>query len=291
MRLVQTSAKKTISSRPNRRSARDASISSADGKERGQRDKDSDATSSESTSEDSDDSPKAQHDKILRKLSQEATSLCDSAGKSAQYVVRFFVSRAMTAPKSGDQPHRHLLDIFCEDLIAVLGQPEWPAAELLLRALLVHMVEIAEKPRFNAPAKNMALELLGLMGSAISDMVASTRQAARSLESDESDFSGYLRQLLDEYMDGALDSNELLGWQGPYRAVIEHLQSSGTDDAQSRTAQVYYLAQWAKAVAGGGLEANSKTDKLALSLRRALLRSEWVASEYVLFLWASIPPC
>lgn len=276
LRLVQTSASRTILRGEPKPNVAHAVASGETDDEDGQISDDA-----EDSDEESDDRPRSHSNNNLRRLSREANVLSDSAGKSAQYVIRFFVSRAMTAPKTGDQPYRHLLDIFSEDLIAVLGQPEWPAAELLLRALLVHMLEIAEKPKFNAPAKNMALELLGLMGSAISDLVANTRQAAKSLESDESEFSGYLRQLLDEYMDGAMDNNELLGWQGPYRAVVEHLQPTGSDEAQSRDAQAYYLTQWAKAVVGGHLEAGKRTENLAVNLRRSLSTSEWVASEYV----------
>ena len=272
LRLVQTSAQRTTSKgiKPQN------SVSSTSDREGGSEAGDDDGQSS---SEETEVGARSGNDTAVRQLSKIANSLSDSAGKSAQYVVRFFVSRAMTAPKSGDQPHRHLLDIFCEDLIAVLGQPEWPAAELLLRALLVHMVEIAEKPKFNAPAKNMALELLGLMGSAISNLVDSTRKAARSLENDESEFSGYLKQLLDDYMDGALESDELLGWQGPYRAVVEYLQPNDVDDPQLKSAQAYYLTQWAKAVASANLQAGPGAEAVAVQLHRSISASDWITSE------------
>ncbi|KAF2395942.1 WD40 repeat-like protein, partial [Trichodelitschia bisporula] len=45
--------------------------------------------------------------------------------------------RALASTKSDDQPYHSLLDIFIEDLINVLGSPDWPAAELLLRAEFV----------------------------------------------------------------------------------------------------------------------------------------------------------
>ena len=273
LRLVQTSALASPTKRT--KEARSFPLSDMDSEQEA----DDNRQDSSVDGSEPENSPQSSYSNALRRLSRSANSLSDSAGKSAQYVVRFFVSRAMTAPKSGDQPHRHLLDIFCEDMIAILGQPEWPAAELLLRALLVHLVEIAEKPKFNAPAKNMALELLGLMGSAISDLVASTQQAARSLDNDESDFSGSLRQMLDEYMDGALDSDELLGWQGPYRAVVEHLQPNDKEDSQLKSAQAYYLTQWGKAVANGNLQAGAKAEKLAVQLRRSLSTSQWIASE------------
>ena len=270
LRLVQTSASRATSKNGK---SQDHALTTPDGETDGR------GSDAHSSSEESETGGRSSKDRAIQQLSKTVNSLSDQAGKSAQYVVRFFVSRAMTAPKTGDQPHRHLLDMFCEDLIAVLGQPEWPAAELLLRALLIHTVEIIEKPKFNAPAKNMALELLGLMGSAISDLVDSARKAAKSLENDESEFSGYLRQLLDDYLNGALESDEMLGWEGPYRAVVESLQPHDVEDSQLASAQIYYLTQWAKAVASGSLKAGPKAENMATQLRRSLLASSWITLE------------
>ena len=281
MRLVQTSGTQSavvikkgrakpplITNRDGQSISEDESINAMDTP--------SDASTSDTESKDSTESPSK---KAVQRLGKDANLLNDSAAKNAQYVVRFFVHRAMTASKTGDQPHRHLLDIFSEDLIAVLGSPEWPGAELLLRALLVLTVDIAEKPKSPAPAKTMALELLGLMGAAISELVATTRHAARSLENHESVFSGYLRQMLDDYMEGALENNELLGWDGPYRAVIEHLQPTGSGDLQLKSAQGYYLTQWAKAVSSGNLTMNPANQKLMNRLRKMLATSEWITSD------------
>ncbi len=238
------------------------------------------APSDDGTSDqESDDSTDSRSKKAVQRLAKEANLLNDSAATNAQYIVKFFIQRAMTASKTGDQPHRHLLDIFSEDLITVLGLPGWPAAELLLRAFFVFTVDIADKPKSAAPAKTMALELLGLMGSAISGLVATTRHAARSLENHDSVFSGYLRQLLDDYMEGTLENNELLGWEGPYRAVMEHLQSTSSDDLHLKSAQGYYLTQWAKAVSNGNLAVTPANEKLMNRLRKMLSTSTWIASE------------
>ena len=274
LRLVQISARR-ISQSPPKDPRSNSPLS--DGGSRSEPGRDS-----RQSSEESETGTKSINSKVLQKLLKLTNSLSDAASKSAQYVVRFFVSRAMNAPKTGDQPHRHLLDMFCEDMIAVLGLPEWPAAELLLRALLIHMVEIVENPKFNAPAKNMALELLGLMGSAMTDLVDTTRRTARGLENDDSDFSGCLQKLLNDYIDGGLETGELLGWQGPYRAVVESLQPTDRDDSQLHSAQAYYLTQWAKAVASGGVPSESRVEKTAIQLHRSLLASKWITSEYVL---------
>ncbi len=281
MRLVQTSGTRSIAL-VKKGKPRPSQILNGEG-QKGSEDEDtnspktlSDNGTSDPDSEDSADLPSR---KAEQRLAKEANVLNDSAAKNAQYVVRFFVQRAMTASKTGDQPHRHLLDIFSEDLIAVLGLPDWPSAELLLRAFLLFAVEIADKPKSAAPAKTMALELLGLMGSAISGLVASTRHAARSLENHESAFSGYLRQLLDDHMEGTLEENELLGWEGPYRAVMEYLQSTGSDDLQTKSAQGYYLTQWAKAVSSGNLITSPANKELVNRLRSMLSTSKWITSE------------
>ena len=215
----------------------------------------------------------------VRKLRKDATTLCDSAAKSAQHAIGYLMQRAQTSSKSGDQPHRQLLDIFVEDLLTVLGLPEWPGAELLLRAVCARASYIFENPKSLAPAKNMALELLGTMGSAISDLVANTRIVVKGLENQDAEYSGYLRQMFEDYADGSLETNEILMWDGPYHAVAEYLENDASDDLQTRSAQAYYLAQWAKAVSNNTSSTSLESDKLADRIRTMLTGGEWVTSE------------
>ena len=224
----------------------------------------------------------------LSRLSDDATLLHNSSTSSAQYVARFFVHRASTASKTGDQPHRHLLDIFSEDLISVLGMPDWPGAQLLLRALLSEMLRIVQSAKSTAPAKNMALELLGLMGSAISDLTAGTRHLARTLENDDSQFSSYLVQLMDDHVTGSLEKKELLKWEGPFRAVLEYLHAQGLENLQSVSAQGYLLTQWSKSLCFGktpapdspeDLNVDRNCGELAVRLRKMLLTGKWCITE------------
>ena len=217
---------------------------------------------------------------VMQRLGHDATSHMDNAAKSAQYVVKYLVQRAMTASKTGDQPHRQLLELFLEDFITVLGLPEWPAAELLLQILFANCRNIAENNKSLAPAKNMALEFLGQMGSAISELVSNTRHAARGLEGQDSQYSGYLRQILDDYMDGSLDISEVVIWGGPYHAVAEYLQDKKSNDPQIVSAQAFYLARWAKVVSSGAVKIGSNSEELASKLRRMLLGKDWPVSGY-----------
>ncbi len=217
---------------------------------------------------------------VMQTLGKDAASHLDNAAKSAQYVVKYLVQRAMTASKTGDQPHRQLLDLFLEDFITVLGLPEWPSAELLLQILFANCRNIAENQKSLAPAKNMALELLGQMGSAISELVSDTRHAARGLEGQESRYSGYLRQMLDDYMDGSLEPSEVVIWGGPYHAVAQYLENKKADDPQIISAQAFYLARWAKVVASGVVKVDPKSEELASKLRELLLGADWPVSGY-----------
>lgn len=217
----------------------------------------------------------------MQKLSKNSNLLMENAAKSAQYVVRFLIQRASRASKSGESPHRQHLDIFVQDFITVLGVPEWPAAELLLRMVFASCRNIAvENPKSLAPAKNMALELLGMMGSAISELVSSTRHAAKSLENQDSEQSGNLRQMLDDYLDGSLETSEIVMWDGPYRVVAEYLQSNRSDGPHYGSAQAYYIAQWAKAASSADKKHGPETEKLALKLERMLCGDDCFVDKY-----------
>ena len=171
--------------------------------------------------------------------------LYESALRDAQYIVNFFVTRASSASKAGDQPHRHLLDIFVEDLVTVLSLPEWPASELILRALVSKMNEIMAHDKSTAPAKTMALETLGLMGSAISDVTAGAQHLLKTVESDESPLSTRLSGNLADHLAGDFDSILLIEWIGPYRTVIEYLDTNSSDP-HNVTARAYLVTQWTK---------------------------------------------
>jgi cohesin loading factor subunit SCC2 len=190
----------------------------------------------------------------LERLASRANKLYDNAVRSAQYIIKFIVQRAMTSTKTGDQPYRNILDLFTEDLLGVLGSTDWPAAELLLRILASHMVGIAELDKSSAAAKNMALELLGWMGSGISDLTATAQHLMLSMEEGGNSITEYLRQAYDEHSRHALHPQDLVAVDGPYRITLEYLQNRDLDNWQLTSARGYYLVQWAKTVASAYYE-------------------------------------
>ncbi|PYI01852.1 sister chromatid cohesion protein Mis4 [Aspergillus sclerotiicarbonarius CBS 121057] len=183
----------------------------------------------------------------MEQLATKVNRLYDNAARSAQYIVKFIVQRAMTSTKTGDQPYRNIFDLFTEDLISVLGSTDWPAAELLLRIMASHMVGIAEHDKSSATSKSMALELLGWMGSAISDLIVTAQHLLPAMEESDSDLTDSLRQLFEEYSNRALHPQDLVVAEGPYRMTLEYfIQDRSVDNWQLASARGFYLTQWSK---------------------------------------------
>ena len=218
------------------------------------------------------------------RLKQAMDPLHSNATKSGQYVMNYFVQRAMASTKSGDQPYRNLLDLFTEDLINVLGSADWPASELLLRLLAGHLINIAKDERFPSTAKNMALEQLGWMGSAISSVRASVKQLATVMQGSDTVIARHLSQLAEDELSGRLHVEDILSSAGPYRITIEHLRNSDKNKLYLSSARGFYLMQWAKMVcyafkfdetADNGSSIDPEINDLAELLCKMLSDSAW----------------
>ncbi|KAL2800051.1 sister chromatid cohesion C-terminus-domain-containing protein [Aspergillus keveii] len=231
MQLVQTTALETPSSKRKRKVSRKMED---DENESAEDDQDADADDDQS-------------DVSLARLAAKVNRLYDNALRSAQYIIKFIVQRAMTSTKTGDQPYRNILDLFTEDLIGVLGSTDWPAAELLLRIMASHMVSIADTDKSPATAKSMALELLGWMGSAISDLISTAQHLLPAMEESDTDVTDYLKQLFEDYSSRALHIPDLVVAEGPYRMTLEYFMNGHNSESwQLTSARGFFLAQWAK---------------------------------------------
>ncbi|KAI9845299.1 MAG: Sister chromatid cohesion protein 2, partial [Thelocarpon superellum] len=228
--------------------------------------------------------------RAMEQLGDLSRPLFDAAQKNAHYVIHFLVSRALKSTKTGDDPYRVLLDIFTEDFITVLGSTDWPAAELLLRLLLTSMIGIMEGDKSPAPAKNMALDLMGLMGSAISDVAAYIRHSALARDSSEAGLDARLGLLVDDFLEGKTRDEDLLVWNGPYRATLEYLQQRNVgEDSQIASARGYSITLWAYLVSSafplhdeeaGDRSHDARTGRLAFRLKQMLADPTWLEKEF-----------
>lgn len=229
-----------------------------------------------------------QHGISIQELEGTSAPLNDTAGRNASYVVNFIVKRAIGSTKSGDTPYRNLLDLFVDDFTTCLDSPDWPSAELLLRLLMLMMVQLFEAPKTAAPAKNMALELLGVMSAAISRLRSHVKRMAVSLEgSDATDLSRYLAELTSQVLDQKSNVEQIIAWDGPYRASLEYLQGRITDDPYLSSAISFLITDWATRLHTGydliqddEPERDQEFGRLAYRLKMMIEDRKWLYNEY-----------
>lgn len=272
MQLVQTTALDTPTSRSTK-AKRKLSAPADDGE---------DNNSGDQADSDDDDDSEASLDRLRQKVKR----LHDNTARSATYIIKFIVERAMSSSKTGDEPYRNILDLFTEDLINVLGSTDWPAAELLLRIMALHLVGIANDDKSAAIAKSMALELLGWMGSAISDLIVNAQHLLPAMEEYDGDLTDYLRQLFDDYSSRALHPQDIIVPRGPYRITLEYLlRGRDTDNWSLSSARDYYLLQWAKAVwpTEDSDEQDAVDDELVVVLSKLFADPLWLEAHRYVF--------
>lgn len=246
MQLVQTSALQSV--RKDTRGRRHIPRKTATNPENSEDDQDSDSdmdVDSVSTSDEHDKDP-------LTRLIHTTEMLFQDASRSAQHIVMWMVDKASKVTKTGDSPYRNILDLFVEDLTLVFDSTDWPASELLLTVLAHRMIHLAQKDK-SASTKNMALESLGVMGSAIS----TTRASARSLVStvirdSDSNSSAIAQELCNLTNDRAhffLQTHELVSPNGPFTIVHSYLSQKGGDGLRTKSAKAFFQMQHAIQVA------------------------------------------
>ncbi|ODV97895.1 hypothetical protein PACTADRAFT_47731 [Pachysolen tannophilus NRRL Y-2460] len=66
-----------------------------------------------------------------------------------------------------DSASKHNFENILEDLINILGYPEWPGAELLLYSIMRTFMYVLESENYSNTIENFSLEMIGLIGCAM----------------------------------------------------------------------------------------------------------------------------
>ncbi|KAI8954106.1 sister chromatid cohesion protein Mis4 [Xylaria longipes] len=231
-----------------------------------------------------------EHEVAVQELQGLAKNLFDGAYRYAHYVVNFIVKRALKSTKSGDTPYRNLLDLFVEDFTTCLDSPDWPAAELLLRLTMYLMFQQVDGEKNAAPARNMALELLGVMAASISRLRSHVRKTANSFEGSDFDELGrWLADLSLTILEGSAPPEKILKWDGPYRIVVEFLQDRLNEDGHLYSAISYLVTDWGSQISPAydstlddedSAERRSEFGRTAYRLRNMIEDSKWLSREW-----------
>lgn len=285
MKLIQTSASKTDDAKEKRRLKAQVALS---GNDEDQEDGVEDAKIRKRY--DTERRAIDQNSTANQELKDCAAPLLDSATQNTGYVVNFIVSRAIKSTKNGDTPYRNLLDLFVEDFITCLNSTDWPAAELLLRLFLFKMVQLAEGDKTPAPAKNMALDLLGSMGAAISELHSHIRKAAASLENKDGRAGQFLSRMVEESLKNEANIHEILTWGGPNLMCLDFMEDRSFTDPQLASSVSLFVVEWASRLS---TEYDNIPDddpdherieenygKAAYRLRMMITDKRWFSTEY-----------
>ncbi|KAK5069194.1 Sister chromatid cohesion protein 2 [Lithohypha guttulata] len=207
-------------------------------------DSDKDVNDDGHVSEDDEDDTMDENESFVR-LDRKVNQLFQPASKSAQGIVQFLVDKASKTTKTGDSPYRNILDLLVEDLIAVVDLPDWPSSEFLLNVLAAIMLDMAKNAK-TASAKNMALESLGVMGSAISKLRDKLPAVVTSLKSAGSGVSQQLIRLSETHKQQGGLQHSAFAMSGPFVMVADHfLSMSGKITLHQQSARGWFAAYFA----------------------------------------------
>ncbi|KAI1814322.1 hypothetical protein GGS20DRAFT_416895 [Poronia punctata] len=229
-----------------------------------------------------------EHEIAVEELRNLAKNIFDGAYRYAHYVVNFIVKRALKSTKTGDTPYRNLLDLFVEDFTTCLDSPDWPAAELLLRLTMYLMFQQVDGEKNSAPARNMALELLGVMAASISKLRSHVRKIASNFEGSDSDELGrWLADLSLSVLEGNMSLEKIVRWDGPYRIMLEFLQDRLNEDEHLQSSISYLVTDWGSQI-GPAYDYAEEDDgerfpelgRTAYRLRNMIEDPKWLSREW-----------
>ncbi|KAK5651534.1 hypothetical protein OQA88_11897 [Cercophora sp. LCS_1] len=278
MRLIQTSAAKVDDTTLGRPRA----IQSIEDDEDGPSNPNGNATSFSIRNE---KAAIAEHETAIGELNALSRPLVDGAAKNADHVIQYILGRAQGKSKSGEDPHRNLLDLFVEDFTICLDNPDWPSAELLLRLLTRRMLITLKDDKSAVTLKNMALEILGVVAAAISKLRGYVRRTVSVLDvRDPHSLAAHLNELANLALEMKARPEQVLEWEGPYRATVEYLQSRFSDDPHLSSAISYLVSTWGFKVgdchkASADDSEQSRLGGLAYKLREMIRDQNWLARE------------
>ncbi|KAG0370608.1 Sister chromatid cohesion protein 2 [Mortierella sp. AD032] len=177
-----------------------------------------------------------------QKVLDDIKRIMEGAKASVGYIYNVLLSRSMKGTKSSvEADYRTVLDTLVTDLLTVLGQPEWPSAELYLLIFSKAMARYLDDAKADTAARTMAVDTLGSIAArikTISNRIAAddSEQANTSSDNGQRPFYGEL-----SIKTSMADLSYL---QANYDNVVEYLGSSEINDTATKAAKNTWIGQW-----------------------------------------------
>ncbi|KAJ2874882.1 Sister chromatid cohesion protein 2 [Coemansia aciculifera] len=183
--------------------------------------------------------------KECRMLLQKHKKAVDAASSSTDFVIRYLIGRCVkrdSKASANEAEYRGLLETFIDNCIVLLGHPQWPAAELVIRVYSLHVIELLDEEKADMGMKTLALESVALIASHI----AIAQQDIEALSK-----SGGASTL--EAVQTSTSLESISRFRSTTTLLLEYLQSK-TVGGESTGAIPLYIGNWASMLAAALLK-------------------------------------
>ncbi|KAF9347557.1 Sister chromatid cohesion protein 2 [Mortierella sp. AD094] len=202
----------------------------------------------------------------MKKLLDVVKIIQEEAKASVVYVFNFLLSRCTKGTKSSlEADYRTVLDSLLSDLLVVLGQPEWPSAELYLLLISKTMIRYLDDPKAESASKSMAVDILGLVAAKVKTVLNQLSEDS----SGDSSASQDRRHPCYGVVGIETKPADLLHLRASYNSVVEYLGYNEVNDLAAKAAKNMWIYQWIYticiALEGGAVTLRAKSLK-ALSM-------------------------
>ncbi|KAJ1927700.1 Sister chromatid cohesion protein 2 [Tieghemiomyces parasiticus] len=185
----------------------------------------------------------------------------EAAAAGAGTVIKFLLHRGARGKAGNAAEYRTALEHLAEDALGVLGHPDWPAAELLLRVLVKHLLAVADDRKADPTLKALAVDQLGAVAARLhrwpelhatgetdgptSDPTGNGPTEASELERSRLTLvTPSMRQIPPGEITASTAVRTVHQLWDDQRVVLAALLPSGTVSAESAAAASFYLNDW-----------------------------------------------
>ncbi|KAI8326052.1 hypothetical protein GQ54DRAFT_336897 [Martensiomyces pterosporus] len=175
--------------------------------------------------------------KECRILLEKHKRAVDAASSSTDFTIRYLIGRCIkreNKPTFNEADYRNLLDTFIEDCITLLGHPQWPVSELVVRIYSLHMLDLLGEEKADFTMKSIALESAAQVASHIA-------RAQRALEPAPGEGGPVALEAISP--GSSLES--ITRFSSATAMLLEYLQSKAAGGGESAGAIPLYIGNWA----------------------------------------------
>ncbi|KAG0295975.1 Sister chromatid cohesion protein 2 [Dissophora globulifera] len=166
----------------------------------------------------------------MQKLQECTREVLESIKSSIGAIIYYLLSRCSKGSKSSvELEYRATLDSLLADFLVVLGQPEWPSAELFLFQFSRAMMKSLDDSHSDPISRVMAVEYLGLIAAKVKAVLLSLSTQG---------------QILCGEIGADTRMDQLVQLQETYHNVVEYLAASEVNNPASKAAKNTWLLHW-----------------------------------------------